>query len=81
MSKSAIFNNFFKIIQTSKNQNAKIKLSSFDELYKTVLLLSLEKIDPKFSNPRSHFQSIITDDLEYKNNMRINSFARRTLSV
>ena len=53
MSKSAIFNNFFKIIQTSKNQNAKIKLSSFDELYKTVLLLLLEKIDPKFSNPRS----------------------------
>ena len=39
MSKSAIFNNFLKIIQTSKNQNAKIKFSSFDELYKTVLLL------------------------------------------
>ena len=54
MSKSAIFNNFFKNVQTSKNQNAKIKLSSFDELYKTVLLLLLEKIDPKFLFPRSH---------------------------
>ena len=54
MSKSAIFNNFSRMIQTSKNQNAKIKLSSFDELYKTVLLLLLEKIDPKFLFPRSH---------------------------
>ena len=53
MSKSAIFNNFSRMIQTSKNQNAKIKLSSFDELYKTVLLLLLEKIDPKFLFPRS----------------------------
>ena len=53
MSKSAIFNNFSRMIQTSKNQNAKIKLSSFDELYKTVLLLLLEKIDSKFLFPRS----------------------------
>ena len=76
MSKSAIFNNFSRMIQTSKNQNAKIKLSSFDELYKTVLLLLLEKIDPKFSNPRSHYlgkrMSIFSFDKNFLLNQHMN---------